>query len=166
MKISITEYNNGGGQHIAGTIAEADDLGIFGAQGLFAANFWALSGNSSYVLAGFGAFRDFDGANSNFGDTSVQAVSSNVQDVAVYASTDSARPKRVVYVAINRSTSSQVTAVTGQVLSGTAHVYQMTAATTQGQTAIRPVAMGPLSVSASSLTVTLPPLSVTTIDIF
>ena len=28
MKISITEYNNGGGQHIAGTIAEADNLGI------------------------------------------------------------------------------------------------------------------------------------------
>ena len=40
MKISITEYNNGGAQHIAGTIAEADDLGIFGAQGLFAANLW------------------------------------------------------------------------------------------------------------------------------
>jgi hypothetical protein len=31
MKIAITEYNNGGGQHIAGTIAEADNLGIFGA---------------------------------------------------------------------------------------------------------------------------------------
>jgi hypothetical protein len=27
MKIAITEYNNGGGQHIAGTIAQADNLG-------------------------------------------------------------------------------------------------------------------------------------------
>ena len=166
MKISITEYNNGGGQHIAGTIAEADDLGIFGAQGIFAANFWALSGSSSYILAGFAAFRDFDGANSNFGDTSLQAVSSKVQNVAVYASTDSARPQRVVYVAINRLTSPQMTAITGQALSGTAHVYQMTAATAQGQTVVKPVAIGPLSVSGSTLTVDLPPLSVTTIDIF
>ena len=55
MKISITEYNNGGGQHIAGTIAEADNLGIFGAQGVFAANLWSLSNNEAYSLAGFRA---------------------------------------------------------------------------------------------------------------
>ena len=30
------------------------------------------------------ALRDFDGANHNFGDTSVQATSSNVGNVAVY----------------------------------------------------------------------------------
>jgi fibronectin type 3 domain-containing protein len=165
MQVSITEYNNGGGNHIAGTLAEADDLGIFGAEGLFAASYWALNTNSPYILAGFGAFRDFDGAGANFGDTSVQAVSSNVQNVAVYASTDSTRPGRVVYVAINRSTASQVTAIVGQPLSGTAHLYQMTAASAQGQAAIKPVAAGTLAVSGSSLTVTLPALSVTTIDV-
>jgi hypothetical protein len=36
-----TEYNNGGGEHIAG-IAQADNLGIFGAQGVFAAALWPL----------------------------------------------------------------------------------------------------------------------------
>ena len=166
MKVSITEYNNGGGNHIAGTIAEADDLGIFGAQGLFAANYWALNNNSPYILAGFGAYRDFDGASSNFGDTAVQAVSSNARNVAVYASTDSNRPGRVVYVAINRSTSSQVTAIVGQALTGTAHLYQMTAASAQGQSKIKPVAAGTLSASGSSFTVTLPALSVTTIDVY
>jgi len=166
MKVSITEYNNGGGNHIAGTLAEADNLGIFGAQGLFAANYWALNSNSPYILAGFAAFRDFDGANSNFGDTSLQAVSSNVQNVAVYASTDSNKAGRVVYVAINRSTSTQVTAIAGQAMSGTAHLYQMTAATAQGQSKIKPVAAGTLSVSGSLLTVTLPALSVTTIDVY
>ncbi len=165
MQVSITEYNNGGGKHIAGTIAEADNLGIFGAKGLFAANYWALNNESPYILAGFGAFRDFDGANSNFGDTSVSALSSNVQNVAVYASTDSTRPGRVVFVAINRSTSSQVTAIVGQPLSGTAHLYQMTAASAQGQTQIKPVAAGTQAVSGSSLTVTLPALSVTSIDV-
>jgi hypothetical protein len=166
MQVSITEYNNGGGNHIAGTLAEADNLGIFGARGLFAANYWALNNNSPYILAGFGAFRDFDGANSNFGDTSVSAVSSNVQNVAVYASTDSARPGRVVYVAINRSTSTQVTAIVGQPMSGTAHLYQITAASAQAQTQIKPAAAGTVAVSGSSLTVTLPALSVTTIDVY
>ena len=165
MKIAITEYENGGWNHIAGTIAQADNLGIFGAQGVFAANFWPPNGTYSYALAGFRAFRDFDGANSSFGDTSLQATSSNVQNVVVYASTDSSTPGRVVFVAINRSTSAQVTAITGQSLSGTAHLYQMTAATTQGQSPVAPISAGTMPASGSSLTLTLPALSVTTIDI-
>jgi hypothetical protein len=166
MKLSITEYNNGGSQHIAGAIAQADNLGIFGAQGLFAANLWSLSSSEPYILAGFRAFRDFDGAQSSFGDTSLHAASSNLQNVAVYASADSTKPGRVVFVAINRSTTDQVTTINGQPLSGTAHLYQMTAATAAGQNPIRPVAAGTLMPTDSVLTVTLPPLSVTTIDVF
>jgi fibronectin type 3 domain-containing protein len=166
MKISITEYNNGGGQHIAGTIAQADNLGIFAAQNLFAANLWPLNDTSPYILAGYRAFRDFDNANSNFGDTSLQATSSNIANVMVYASSDTAVPGRVVFVAINRSTSTQVTAINGQTLSGTAHLYQMTAASAQNQSPIQPVSAGTQPASGTSLTVTLPPLSVTTIDIY
>jgi fibronectin type 3 domain-containing protein len=166
MKLSITEYNNGGGQHIAGTIAQADNLGVFGAQNLFAANLWPLNDTSPYILAGFRAFRDYDNNNSNFGDTALQSTSSNVANVVVYASTDSTTPGRVVFVAINRSTSSQVTAINGQALSGTAHLYQMTATSAQGQNPIQPVSAGTQAVSGSSLTVALPALSVTTIDIF
>ncbi len=166
MKISITEYNNGGSQHIAGTIAQADNLGIFGAQGLFAASLWPLSNTEPYTMAGFRAFRDFDGANSSFGDTSLQSTSSNVQNVVVYASTDSTTPGRVVFVAINRSTTTQVTAINGQSLSGTAHLYQMTATTAQAQSPIQPVSAGTMPATGSSLTVTLPALSVTTIDVF
>jgi hypothetical protein len=166
MKVSITEYNNGGAQHIAGTIAQADNLGVFGAQALFAANMWPLTGSEPYLLAGFRAFRDFDGANHSFGDTSVNATSSNVGNVAVYVSTDSTRPGRVVMVAINRSTTAQTTAITGQPLSGTAHLFQMTAATAAAQSTVQPVAAGAQAVSGSSLTVTLPALSVTTMDIY
>jgi hypothetical protein len=166
MKIAITEYENGGWNHIAGTIAQADNLGIFGAQGVFAANFWPPGGTYSYALAGFRAFRGFDGASASFGDLSLQATSSSVKDVVVYASLDSATPGRVVFVAINRSNVAKVTAISGQSLSGTAHLYQMTAATTQGQNPVRPVALGPMPVSGSSLTITLPALSVTTIDVY
>jgi len=165
MKISITEYENGGWNHIAGTIAQADNLGIFGSQGVFAANFWPPNGTYSYALAGFRAFRDFDGAGANFGDTSLQATSSNVQNVVVYASSDSTAPGRFVFVAINRSTTSQVTAINGQPLSGTAHLYQMTATSAQGQNPVQPVSIGTMAVGSSSLTITLPALSVTTIDV-
>jgi fibronectin type 3 domain-containing protein len=166
MKLSITEYNNGGGLHIAGTLAQADNLGIFGAQNLFAANLWPLSNNEPYIFAGFRAFRDFDSANSSFGDTSLQATSSNIANVAVYASTDSTTPGRVVFVAINRSTSAQVTAITGQPLAGTAHLYQITATSAQSQSPIQPIPAGTQPASGSTLTATLPPQSVTTIDIF
>jgi fibronectin type 3 domain-containing protein len=165
MKISITEYENGGWNHIAGTIAQADNLGIFGSQGLFAASFWPPNGTYSYALGGFRAFRGFDGANASFGDTSLQSISSNVQNVVVYASTDSTTPGRTVFVAINRSASAQVTAINGASLSGTAHLYQMTATTAQGQNPVAPVSVGTMAASGSSLTITLPALSVTTIDV-
>jgi len=165
MKIAITEYENGGGGHIAGAIAEADNLGIFGSLGVFAANFWPNGGTFSYTLGGYRAFRGFDGANAVFGDSSLQATSSNVKNVAVYASQDSGTPGRVVFVAINRSTSAQVTAINGVTLSGTAHLYQMTAATAAGQSTVAPVAAGTMVASGTSMTVTLPPLSVTTIDV-
>jgi hypothetical protein len=165
MKLSITEYENGGFNHIAGTIAEADDLGVFGSQGIFAANFWPPNGTYSYSLAGFRAYRDFDGAGSNFGDTSLQSISSAVQNVVVYASTDSTVPGRVVFVAINRSNAAKVTAITGQALSGTAHLYQMTGPSASAQTVVQPVSIGTMAVGGSSLTITLPAYSVTTIDV-
>jgi fibronectin type 3 domain-containing protein len=163
-KIALTEYENGGDNHIAGTIAQADNLGIFGSHGVYAATLWPL-GTCPYIFAGFRAFRGFDGANASFGDTSVPAVSSNVQKVAVYASLDSTTPGRVVFVAINRSTSSLVTAITGQPVSGTATIYQMTASSAQGQTPVHPVLVGTMAASGSTLTITLPALSVTTIDV-
>jgi hypothetical protein len=165
MKISISEYENGGFNHIAGTIAQADNLGIFGSEGLFAANFWPPNGTYSYALAGFRAYRGFDGLNANFGDTSLQSTSSDVATVVVYASTDSAAPGRVVFVAINRSNAAKVTAINGQALSGTAHLYQMTATSATRQAVVQPVSIGTMAASGSSLTIMLPPYSVTTIDV-
>jgi fibronectin type 3 domain-containing protein len=169
MRVAVTEYESGGWNHIAGAIAQTDNLGIFGSQGVFAASFWPPNGTYSYALAGFRAFLGFDGANASFGDTSLSATSSNVQNVVVYASSDSTTPGRVVFVAINRSAFAQVTAINGQPLSGIAHLYQMTAASAQSQanagTPVQPVAAGTMSVGGSSFTITLPPLSVTTIDV-
>jgi len=88
-----------------------------------------------------------------------------VQNVVVYASTDSTTPGRTVFVAINRSNSTQVTAINGATLSGTAYLYQMTATSAQGQNPVAPVSIGTMPVGGSTLTITLPALSVTTIDV-
>ncbi len=165
MKIAITEYNNGGSHHIAGTIAQAENLGIFGAAGVFAASLWPLSSSEPYILAGFRAYRGFDGATACFGDSSIETISSDVSKVAVYASADSSTPGRYVFVAINRSTTAQVTVISGLSLSGTAHLYQMTASSAATQTTVQPVSAGQQSVSGPTLTITLPALSVTTIDV-
>jgi len=163
-RIAITEYENGGNNHIAGTIAEADNLGIFGSQGVYAATLWPL-GNCPYILAAFRAFRGFDGTTAGFGDTSLQTTSSSVQNVVVYASSDSSAPGRFVFVAINRSMSSQLTAINGVQLSGTASIYQMTASSAQGQSPIHPVLVQQTPVSGDSVTITLPALSVSTIEV-
>lgn len=165
MKLSISEYEAGAFNNIAGTVAQADELGVFATQGLFSAMFWPPGGTFDYSLAGFRAYRNFDGANSNFGDTLLQSTSSNVQNVVVYASRDSTNPNRVVFVAINRASSAQLTAISGVPLSGTEHLYQITAATAAAQSPITPVAAGQTAVSGSSLTLTLPAYSVTTIDV-
>jgi hypothetical protein len=166
MKLAITEYENGGGQHIAGTVAQADNLGVFGAHGLFAASLLMLNPKEPYCLAGFRAFRNFDGANHNFGDTSIQSVSSDAAKIAVYVSTDASRAGRVVMVAINRSPSEQTAVINGQRLSGAAHLFQMTAASAAKQKIVQPVPAGVQPVSGSSITLALPALSVTTLDIY
>ena len=165
MKIAITEYENGGFNHIAGTIAQADNLGIFGSEGLFAANFWPPNGTYDYTMAGFRAFRNFDGAGANFGDASVSSTSSDASKVAVYTSQDSGTPGRVVFVALNRTKTPLTVTISGQPLSGLAHIYLITAATASSQTIVQPVSLGTMAVGGSSMTIALPALSVMTIEV-
>ncbi|MBV8469873.1 MAG: hypothetical protein JOY60_08450 [Burkholderiaceae bacterium] len=166
MKLGITEYNNGGCQNIAGTLAQADNLGIFGVQGVYLASYWPLGSNESYCLGAFRAFRGFDGANASFGDVSVQAASSDVQSVAAYASTDSAHAGRTIFVAINRSTTTKQTLFTGLAVSGTAHLYRISASSAASQSPVTPVSAGTQLASGTSFSVSLPALSVTTIDVY
>ena len=60
-KIAITEYNYGGGSHISGAVAQADVLGIFGREGVFAASWWELDSGSSFVNGAFKMYLNFDG---------------------------------------------------------------------------------------------------------
>ena len=168
-QIAITEYENGGDNHIAGAVAEADNLGIFADAGLFAASWWPPNSTYPYTVGAFRAYRGFDGAGANFGDTALKAVSSSIAEVSVHASLDSKASGRVVFVAINRSTSYQEVALNGQSLAGTATVYRISAESGAAQVAagtpVAPMLAGSVPVSGSSFLIALPPLSVSTIEV-
>lgn len=126
-KIAITEYNYGGNDHISGAIAQADTLGIFGREGVFAANIW---GGGIYTSAAFDMYLNYDGAGGAFGDTSIDTDTSNISQSAVYASLDSNDPNRMIVVAINRTANPVTTgiAVTHDRIFDHAEVYQLTSA--------------------------------------
>ncbi len=157
-KLAITEYNYGAGNHISGGVAEADVLGIFGREGVFAASLWG-GDNDAFIYGGFDMFRNYDGKGGAFGDRSLDAQSSDVARATVYASADSKDPNRIVIVVINKAateTPARVT-LTGERPFRSARTYRLT------QASPHPVDAGEVAVKGSELDLKLPPLSVTTI---
>ncbi|MBL9161758.1 MAG: hypothetical protein JNL18_03345 [Planctomycetaceae bacterium] len=136
-KIAITEYNYGGTNHISGGIAQADALGVFGKQDVFAATFWSLYGDSQsqFVSGAFKMYLDYDGAGGRFGDESIAAATTSLDQSAVYASLDSQDPNQMILVAINRTAAAKSTAleVTHDRRFDLAEVYQLTSASATPQ---------------------------------
>jgi hypothetical protein len=134
-RLAITEYNYGAGGHISGGIAQADVLGIFGREGLFAATQWRLSNNNDFTYGAFDMFRNYDGANGSFGDTSVRATNTDIVNASVYASVNGGNTARMVIVAINKADAAQTAgiAVTHTAQFHTAQVYTLTAGSSQPQ---------------------------------
>lgn len=158
-RLAITEYANGGDNHIAGAIAQADNLGIFGSYGLFAAAGYPTSHSSPFILAGYKMFRDYDGNLGSFGDLSIPAVSSDTASVSAYFSQDSLHPSRYVAIIINRSSISQVVGFAGLSFSGSCRVFRLSG------TQISPVFVEQLPVNLATWSINLPPLSISTIEI-
>ncbi len=104
-RLAFTEYNYGGGGHISGALAQADVLGIFGREDVFAAATWDQQGGTSFRDAAFAAFLNYDGSGGRFGDTSIEASTSDPAGTSVYAGLDQGRDDRVVLVAVNKSKS-------------------------------------------------------------
>ena len=157
--LSITEYDNGGENHIAGAIAQADNLGIYGNLGLFAAAYWPNGNTFPFVAAGFKMFRDYDGNLGAFGDISLSAVSSATTNVSAYVSADSQHPNRHVIVALNRSADYHDVGFQGISIAGLAKIYRIQDRQTDA------VYVGSVPVDLASWVVTLPPLSVSTIEV-
>ena len=168
-RLAITEYYYGRGGDISGGVAQADVLGIFGREGVFAAALWPNAGiwaapykgdgnkAFAYIFGAFRMFRNYDGAGGAFGDTGLKATTSDRVASSVYASRDTAG--NIVVVAINKTTAPQsvslsLTNVAGL---GTARVYVLS------ETSAKPTRAQDLGVTGNAAIYTMPAMSVSTI---
>ncbi len=165
-RIAFTEYNHGGADDISGGLAQADTLGIFGRESVYAATFWPLISDNRFVFGAYRSFRDYDGAGGAFGDQSFSALSTDDSRASVYASFDSASPNaRVVVVAINKTTAALQTQLklTYPRSFTKAHAWQLTATSAYTSPSVIPTALADITLtSTNAFNVTLPAYSVTT----
>jgi Glycoside hydrolase family 44 len=159
-KLSISEYNYGAGGDISGGLAEADVLGVFGAQGLFAAAMWALDASSPFIFGGFALYRNYDGQGATFGDTSISLNNSDVADTSAYASLFAASGTNVIVVAVNKETSAVKAGITIKHTAtlGAADVYVLTSAASSPQKGA-----GITAVATNAFLYDMPPRSATTL---
>lgn len=162
-KLAITEYNYGDGNHISHAIAQADVLGIFGREGLFAANFLPLTQEpltGGYITGAFDMYLNYDGKGSTVGDLSLKIENPDVARLSIYAMKSTKAPSVLHVVAINKTSAELPLNVT---LTGgsykTAARYRLTSAS------LRPKSAGNISLTGDILSDHLPPLSITTFEL-
>jgi len=156
-KLAVTEYYYGGGDHISGALAQADVLGIYGREGVFAATLWHLGKTDDrFIDAAFALFRNFDGKGAAFGDTGVELSGGDPARASLYASRDA--QNRVVLIALNKTAAALPVRIYLKDLPPVkaAVLYRVSAAEP------RPLPAGELpAASATSLSAELSPLSAT-----
>jgi hypothetical protein len=102
--LSLSEYSIDSGQKsIVDAIAEMDVLGIFGREPLDFANMWSPPAPQDPIAYAFRIFRNYDGNGSQFGDTSISAVSTDQGQLSIYAAQRSS-DNAVTILAINKTT--------------------------------------------------------------
>lgn len=148
--VAITEYFYGGSNHISGAIAQADVLGVFGREGVFAANFWDLAyAGARYPLASIRLFSDY------FGATGFKATTSDIAKSSIYASE---RNGELVLFVLNKSPNAQKAQISLTGVSPKAVVAALEVV--QGVPDGRPAKA---SLMRSRVTATLSPRSITVI---
>jgi hypothetical protein len=83
--VAITEYNWGAENYINGATTQADIYGIFGREGLDMATRWTVPDPSTPTYKAMQMYRNYDGAGSSFGDTSVSATAPNPDNLSAFA---------------------------------------------------------------------------------
>jgi hypothetical protein len=74
-KLAFSEYSiDSGNKLVTDALVEADMLGIFGQQQVDFANMWSASKPTDPIAYAFRLYRNYDGAGGRFGETGVQAV--------------------------------------------------------------------------------------------
>lgn len=104
-KISFTEHSHGGGNDYSGGIALADTLGIFGKYSVYLATIWENA--APFTSAAFKIYRNYDGANSTYGNTKVQCESNDVPNMTSYASINGTDESVLHIIVINKAATAQ-----------------------------------------------------------
>ncbi len=155
-KLAITEYGWGALNTMNGTLAQADILGIFGREALDMATIWGPPGVSDPGRFAFKIFLDYDGFGSTFGDTSVQATTTDPDTLSVFAAQRGNHDVTALVINKTNADISSSLALNNFPVGGAAQVWQFTPA---DLTAIKQAADIP--VNGSSLNATFPANSMT-----
>lgn len=126
-KVGITEYNWGAEPYMNGATAQADVLGIFGSQGLDLATRWTTPTNTAPTYLAMKMYRNYDGNKSTFGDTSVQTIvpdPDNLDAFGAVRSSDGALTVMVINKDITNATP-VVLSISNLVITGSAQVWQL-----------------------------------------
>lgn len=154
-KIGITEYNWGAEPSINGATAQADIFGIFGRENLDLATRWTTPDAGTPTYLAMKMYRNYDGAKSTFGDTSVLASAPNPDLVSAFAAVRSNDNAMTVFV-INKqfAAGGQVTLSLSNFPAGnTAQFWQLTSANTISR-------QSDVTLSGGALTIALPVQSI------
>ena len=156
LKTAITEYNWGAESHINGATTQADIYGIFGREGLDIGARWTTPDATTPTYKAMKLYRNYDGAKSSFGDTSVSASVPNPDNLSAFAAVragDGAMTVMVVSKVLSGSTPLTVN-LANFANAGTAQVWQLTSANTITHPAS-------IALSGNSLVTSVPAQSVT-----
>jgi len=156
LKVGLTEYNWGAEGHINGATAQADVLGILGREAADMATRWVVPPGGTPVYNAFKMYRNYDGAGSAFGDTSVAAAVPNPDNVAAFAARRAADGALTV-MAVSKFLSGNTPATINLAsfpAGATAQVWQLTAANVITH-------LPDVAVAGNSISVSLPPQSIT-----
>jgi mannan endo-1,4-beta-mannosidase len=102
-KLSISEYNYGGENHISGGLAMADVFGIYGKYGVDFGFYWQSSDSTAFTSAAFKLYRNYNGSNGLFGAVSVQAATSDSVRSSAYASLASTTNNELHLILLNKN---------------------------------------------------------------
>lgn len=163
-KLAITEYDYGDGIHISHGVAQADLLGIFGREEVFAANFLPLIDPltilNSYTAGAFEMYLNYDGKGSMVGDLSLKTKNPDVKRLSIYAMKSTKDQKVLHIIAINKTETViplKITLTSSGYKKATP--YRLTSAN------VKPKATKSILLTGDILADRLPPLSVTTFEL-
>jgi hypothetical protein len=161
-KLAFSEYSiDSGHKLITDALAEADMLGIFGSYQVDFANMWNTPAPTDPIAYAFRLYRDYDGNGGRFGETSVQASSTDPTQLAVYGAQRSA-DGALTLVVLNKTTAAigATFSLANFTPSGGAEAYSYSAANLTKITSA-----GSVAITANALSYNFPAYSATVLVI-